>query len=170
MTDHLPECLTPDDPCADPDFCDSLACSRQRLHMTLRDEADIREGNVRMIETSGHLPEPRRISAQSIAFGFMGDEGDPTYNVQYVLASEHDEAIRACEARVSAFYNAEIEKQGAQWEASCRQYYRSGSDDGKSLALSAARDAVAALPCFGAAEQGHNDAALAAIDALKEDK
>ena len=38
----MSDCRTPDDPCADPDFCDSLACARERLHLTLRDEADER--------------------------------------------------------------------------------------------------------------------------------
>lgn len=73
--------------------------------------------------------------------------------------------LRACEARVSAFYSAEIERQGAQWEKSCRQFYRSGSDDGRELALDAAREAVAALP-----EYRMRDTCVSAIDELREEK
>ena len=75
--------------------------------------------------------------------------------------------LRACEARVREEYSAEIEAQGAQWEASCRQYYRSGSDDGKSLALDAARDAVAAVHVWNEGQVAIRVEALAAIDALR---
>lgn len=83
--------------------------------------------------------------------------------------------LRACESRVRAFYEAEIEKQGLQWTESCKQFYRSGSDDGKALgyaaALDAARDAVESHfhagcdSCDAAFIFGMH--ALAAIDALK---
>lgn len=79
--------------------------------------------------------------------------------------------LRACEARVQAFYDAEIERQGAQWEASCRQYYRSGSDDGKALALDAARDAVPhEISCWGSDTEPcdcFRPSVIAAIDALR---
>ena len=75
--------------------------------------------------------------------------------------------LRACEARVVAFYSAEIETQGAQWEASCRQFYRSGSNDGRALALDAARDAVAAVHVWNEGQVAIRVEALAAIDALR---
>lgn len=91
--------------------------------------------------------------------------GNPCTYCKLIANVREDESTKWIE-----FYNAEIEKQGAQWEASRRQYYRSGSDDGKALALDAAREAVAAL-------RGENEnvlprqfkaQALAAIRALKE--
>ena len=85
--------------------------------------------------------------------------------------------LRACEARVSAFYSAEIERQGAQWEKSCRQFYRSGSDDGRELALDAAREAVKHLQhsddCYyaeGVLCHCEIKRVITAIDALREEK
>lgn len=71
MTD---QCMTPNDPCADPDSCTSVECARDRLHVTLRDEADQRES---------HLPECREYRWNTDANACICP------------------ALRACEARVA---------------------------------------------------------------------
>lgn len=102
-----------------------------------------------------HLPECPRVTAQSIAMRWHGSDlwGD---GVEYVLASDHEAALRACEQctiNTGAGAAADIEF-------------------GRQEGLREARDAVAAASLRIPYEDRRHvylDDALAAIDALRGD-
>lgn len=84
---------------------------------------------------------------------------DPSPEGKYVLYTDHVAALAACEQRVLA-------------EAPVSVFVKAFSDGkavGYDIGLSAARDAVTALPCGqpGSSNRFWRDGALAAIDALR---
>jgi hypothetical protein len=60
------------------------------------------------------MSDIQRITAQSIAFGYMGDESDSTYNVEYVTYANHLAAVK--EATQAVYDNNYVVATLSEWQ------------------------------------------------------